>query len=238
MNKFNKIIKNEEGSMTLLWIGVLGGMMVLFLFVLNLSKVLAVKEQANTTSQQASFAATSVIYDNLSPSISSYDNYILSLNLDPLPKLLSEKIAEMESSIRSNPRYRDYSSNEISLEAMDRALTSELSGGFEPELLKNLLENALQSAVPTMISVARDTIAENKGNIDEAKIRLKDNRIYIRASNDFNATAYDKYIKGFRKKLFQESAGPEIGFLSSLSLGISDNWIPLGDEEITWEEND
>ncbi|MBS4175855.1 pilus assembly protein TadG-related protein [Bacillus sp. FJAT-49736] len=218
MRKLRKMVNNEKGNISLLMIAIMGGMLVLFVFILNLSKALAVKEQANTTAQQASLAATSVIYDHINTAIDLYDLHLLSLPLEPPPILLSMKVSEYKSSLAHNFKYRDYSANEINMEAIDLAIKSELSEGYDPLFLKGILESNLTGLVPSMISVAREVIKENHGNLEDAEMRFKDNRIYIKASNEYKATNYDKLLEGMHRKLFQESSGPEIDFLGELSI--------------------
>lgn len=224
-----RILNNEKGNMTLLMISILGCMLLLSVIILNFSKVLAVKEQADTTTQQASLAASSVIYDHIEESINEYDREAFLLN--PLRKPLSKKVEDWQRKLSRDSKYREYSENEINTEAIDLAIKEEFSSD-QSSLLRSILDNNLKELEPQMMSVAREVIQENKGKLDGAEMRFEHNRIYIKAANEFKATKYDTLLEGFHKKLYQESAGPEIDFLSELS--IWKNTISLEDGNIEW----
>lgn len=84
-------LQEERGNAALFMIGLLSIMMVLFVFVFNLSKIFAVKEEANTTAQQASLAATSVLYDQLDEAIEEYEKGLIG-TVDSYPESIGQKI--------------------------------------------------------------------------------------------------------------------------------------------------
>lgn len=219
--------------MTLLLIAIIGGMMILFVFVLNLSKVLAVKEQANTTAQQASLATTSVIYDHIWDSINRYEQTLIG-KVDQLPEPIAEKVNNRQVLMRNDPRYNDYSDNEIYIQAIDFTLKDELTSGVGRNQLKQILEEDLDKLRPEMINTAREIVDENNGNVVKSKIQIYGDRIHISASSDFTASTYDKFFKGFKEKLFQTSAGPKIDFLSELSIWKDETISLSSEEEVNW----
>ncbi|MBM7588266.1 hypothetical protein JOC86_004863 [Bacillus pakistanensis] len=209
-----RIFQNERGNIALFVIGILAIMMVLFVFILNLSKVFAVKEQANSTSQQASLAATAVLYDQIEVAIKKYEDETLPGLIDKHPKSIAEKIDEKIIELNSNPNYSDYSSNEISIEAVDIVLRDELSKGIGKEELAKTLEDEIeQNIIKSMTSEARQTILENNGNLQGATLTIDDGQVHVKASNTVEATSYDGFFNNFAEELFQTSAGPKIDFL-------------------------
>ena len=91
MNFSKNILKSEEGNAALFLLGLLSIMMVLFVFVVNLTQVLAVKERANTTAQQASLAATSVFYEEIWHSIDEYERTLIGVIENPTLNRLGRK---------------------------------------------------------------------------------------------------------------------------------------------------
>src|SRR4051794_38793137 len=95
-----KRIREEKGSITLLTLGLLGVMALLFAVLLNLVKVYAVKQQASTAAQQASLAATSEIYRVVTKAIQDTDNAGLlcpgpgGVGLNLWPKTIAEQIQD------------------------------------------------------------------------------------------------------------------------------------------------
>lgn len=225
-----KTLHNERGNAALFMIGILSVMMIMFVFILNLSKALAVKEQANTTAQQASLAATSVLYEEIWDSVEQYENDLIKKLLEGLdaesgisildlyPKTIEERVDERTLQIKSaNP---EESQNEARRKAVNQVISEEIQNGTWGYLLRDQLEKDLRfHIIPTMKDAARSTISENGGNITEAEMRIFDNeRVYVKASNDVESTSYGTFLKGIKKKLFQESAGPKIDFVRYLPI--------------------
>jgi hypothetical protein len=212
-----RILQNESGNIALFVIGILAIMMVLFVFILNLSKVFAVKEQANSTSQQASLAATAVLYDQIEVAIKRYEDETLPGLVEQHPKSIAEKIDEKIIELNSDPDYSDYSQNEISIEAIDFVLIDELRHGFGKKDLAEILEEEIeQDIIKSMTSEARQTILENEGNLQGATLKIEAGQVYVKASNTVEATSYDGFFNNFAEELFQTSAGPKIDFLEHI----------------------
>lgn len=224
------ILNNERGNAALFMIGLLAVMMIMFVFVLNLSKVLAVKEQAHTTAQQASLAATSILYEEIWDSIEEYENHLIKKLLEGLdpdagisildlyPKTIEERVDERTVEIQSaNP---EESQNEARRKAINQVVSEEIQYGTWGDMLRDQLDRDLRfHIIRDMKEAARETITENGGDKSEAEMRIFHNeRVYVRASNDVESTSYGKFFKGIQKKLFQESAGPKIDFVKFLPI--------------------
>ncbi|MGR3762513.1 TadE/TadG family type IV pilus assembly protein [Rossellomorea sp. NS-SX7] len=211
------LVRQERGNAALLMIGLLSIMMVLFIFVFNLTKIFAVKEEASTTAQQASLAATSVLYSQVDEVINEYEK-TLEGTIDKIPESIEMKIQKKEIELRSSSSYDDYSDNEIKLEAMDIVLTEELQRGVGKDKLHDMLNEELyQSTLKDMQAQAQTTIVQNNGNLTGAKLVIDDGQVFVRASNTVKGTSYKGFFTDLKEDLFQTAGGPKIDFLTDLS---------------------
>lgn len=210
------LVRQERGNAALLMIGLLSIMMVLFIFVFNLTKIFAVKEEASTTAQQASLAATSVLYSQVDEVINEYEK-TLEGTIDKIPESIEMKIQKKEIELRSSSSYDDYSDNEIKLEAMDIVLTEELQRGVGKDKLHDMLNEELyQSTLKDMQAQAQTTIVQNNGNLTGAKLVIDDGQVFVRASNTVKGTSYKGFFTDLKEDLFQTAGGPKIDFLTEL----------------------
>ncbi|MBS4210372.1 pilus assembly protein TadG-related protein [Bacillus sp. FJAT-50079] len=210
-------MKNESGNVIVFMLGLLSVMMILFVFVVNLTQVLAVKEKANTTAQQASLAATAVLYEEIWDSIDEYERTLTWDEDESQPETIAEKVEKQINQLRRNPAYSQDSDNEIKRRALNDVLTQELRSN--DQLATKLERDIRFFIIPSMKHVAAATISENDGSVSGAEMTLfKEGRIYVEASNSVKAASYKNYFLGVEKKLFQQSAGPKIDFSSQLSI--------------------
>jgi hypothetical protein len=212
--KVQQLLKNEQGNISLFILGMLGLMMILFVFVLNLGSALSVKEKSATTAQQASMSATSVVYEKVKKVIDEYEYDSLEGEVHAFFKDFDEKIADEKDALSHNGYYRDWSDNELKLEALDKVLAKALHDSkLRPKLHKLLLDADFESNV---IETARNAIRENGGRLEGATLTIKKDRIYVKAANEVKSTSYNGFMKGIKKKLYKESAGPKIDFLEDI----------------------
>jgi hypothetical protein len=214
--KVKETLENERGNIALFVIGILAVMMISFVFILNLSNVFAVKEQANTTTQQASIAATAVLYEELDGVIAEYENMIIGI-VDSYPETIAEKVDEKIIALNSDSDYSDYSANEISIAALDIVLIEELEHGIGKEELAMKLETEIeQDIIKKMKDAARQTIVDNGGNLEGASLEIKNGQVFVVASNTVETTSFKDIINHFSDELFQQSGGPKIDFLEHI----------------------
>ncbi|WP_201716823.1 Tad domain-containing protein [Rossellomorea arthrocnemi] len=215
--KVKACLQQEHGNAALFMIGLLSIMMVLFVFVFNLTQIFAVKEEANTTAQQASLAATSVLYDQLDEAIEKYEKSIIG-TVDSSPETIGQKIEKKEIQLRSDAGFNEYSENEIKLEAMDIVLTEELRHGLGKDKLDDIMgEEIYQRTLSDMVSQAKSTILENGGNLTDATLTIKNGQVFVHASNTMEGTAFKGFFQDIKEDLFQTSAGPKVDFIEELS---------------------
>ncbi|MFC4558649.1 Tad domain-containing protein [Virgibacillus kekensis] len=210
MEKF----KNEQGNIALFVLGMLGIMMVLFIFIVNMGFALTVKEDSATTVQQASMAASSVLYENVRNLIYNYEHDTLEGAVQAFFRDIEEKVDQKAEELSSNPTYHDWSANEIELEAFDIVLENELDRDIVRAKLMDILQ--YEDIEENVIDMAKQTISQNGGELAGAELAIHNNRIYVRASNEMESVSYDGFMEGIRKKIYQESAGPKIDFLEDI----------------------
>lgn len=210
-----KTLRNERGNITLFTVGSMIIVMLMFIFVINLAKVFAVKEQAHTSAQQASLAATAVLYDEIWTAIDKYEITIMGL-VDSYPKTIEQKVDER--TIALNNSHPDWSGNEAYVEAIDQVLIEEMNSGVGTEELRQALQNELNpSIIYSMKEQARQTILANGGTLTGAEMELfHDNRVYVKAANTMESIDYGSIFHSFKDDVYQTGAGPEINFLEEL----------------------
>ena len=244
-------LRNERGNITLFLLGMISIMFILFMVIINFAKVYAVKEKSFTTSQQASLAATAEFYERIWDVVAEFDD-IDEENLPPPPDddddddenppdvnpitkiKIKVKVGLKEDELRA--RYgSEKSENEIHIDAIDEVLAEELNTGLGKRRLRQVLTEQYESRIkPAVIDKARNVILANGGKLEQAEIALfHEDRIYIKAANEFQGQG--KYLDGFKEKVFQTGAGPEIGFISEL--GHNDETVFLSNDrggEVIW----
>ncbi|GAB3047726.1 hypothetical protein [Virgibacillus ainsalahensis] len=205
---------NEQGNIILFVLGMLSIIMILFVFVLNMGTALGVKEKSATTAKQASMAASSVLYEEVREVVYDYEDETLEGALQAFFEDIEEKVEDKASELSGTYTYNGWSANEIDLEAFDMVLNEELQTPVIREKLEELLMD--EDIETKVINKARQTITQNGGQLDGAELKIKDNRIHVKAANEFESTSYDGFMAGIQENIYQESAGPEIDFLEDV----------------------
>lgn len=212
--KWRQRFKNEDGNIALFVIGMLSIIMILLIFVVNLGGALATKEQSATTAQQASMAATSVLYEEVRRAVYEYEDDTLEGELLSFFEDIEEKVDERAAELSGSGSYADWTRNEVELEAFDQVLSEALDQDvLRSKLIEVLGEEDIETAV---IDKARQAILANDGVLEGAQLGINDNRIYVRAANEFESVSYDGFMEGLQENVYQESAGPTIDFLEDV----------------------
>lgn len=223
MNKwFAKIRKQENGSIAIFVAGLISIMMILFILVLNLGSVYAVKEKSATTAQQASLAATSAFYERVQEIVFSFDPFSYlpeevedTTILEPFFSL-NFKIQERANSFRTMPSYAGWSDNELWLEAFDDYVINDLFPvPFVGPALKQMLRLAPLENVAA--GKAREAVLQNGGTLEGARLIIEDSRIKVRAANKINSISFgDDLIDSITDNLYQQGGGPKIELLNHI----------------------
>lgn len=205
---------NEQGNIALFVLGMLSIMMILFIFVINMGFALTVKEDSATTVQQASMAASSVLYENVREVIYDYEDEALEGAVQAFFKDIEEKVDDKTNELAEKTAYNDWSSNEIELEAFDIVLKDELDKAVVRGKLMEVLQD--ENIEEKVINKAKQTILQNGGELTGAELAIRNNRIYIRAANEMESVSYDGFMEGVKENIYQDSAGPKINFLEDI----------------------
>lgn len=173
MNK----LKSEDGNMTILSISVMAFGLLMIVLFLNFTKFFAVFDRANTSAEQASLAATSVVYEEAMEVISTYEYKCGETeDGDPIYCPLRDVFNNVKNSVQaSNP---SYTTNQINREAINQLLISWLPREAD---LSRILRSKLISSGSRIQQVVREVITENKGKVTGTEIRYfnNDNRIEV-----------------------------------------------------------
>lgn len=215
MNQFQK----EDGNIALFVLGMLSIIMILLIFVVNLGGALATKEQSGTTVQQASMAASSVLYEEVRDVIYAYEDETLEGAVQAFFEDIEEMVDDRASEISGTGSYADWTANEIELEAFDHVLSEELNKDEVRNKLIELLED--EDIETNVINKTREAIVANDGVLEGAELRIEDERFYVRAANELESVSFDGFMEGIQESVFQESAGPKIDFLDTVWDGSS-----------------
>ncbi|PPA68652.1 Tad domain-containing protein [Jeotgalibacillus proteolyticus] len=216
MKKWKSIIQNQKGNTIIFVLGLTSVMMVMFVLVINLAGALVVKEQAASTAQQASLAATAELYSHLPQVIEDYESEIIGI-VDKYPESIQEKI-DKEIQRLAQGEMSGYTINEIQNKAMDNVLTDEITSGLGDDLLREKIEEELQYDWSLrMREIARQVILSNGGTLEGATITFfDDGQIRVKATHKADPVDYDGFFAGLSENLTKASAGPEIQFLKEL----------------------
>jgi Putative Flp pilus-assembly TadE/G-like len=223
------VTKNQKGNISLLVLGLMGVTMIMFLVVLSFSKVFAIKEKASTAAEQASYAATSVIYEVTMDSVKEYDESLPGKVEDVIDQTLQERIEEKKQDLLAyNPFL---SENEGKIQAINKVVSEELTtdGGFglglglgvRKELLNSILLNNLRSESTNqkIRSAVSDVILSNGGILEGTTVEYLDQfQIKVETSARYEALKYDELIPEDKRKLKQKAKGPEIDFMKELNV--------------------
>ncbi|WP_404406811.1 pilus assembly protein TadG-related protein [Jeotgalibacillus malaysiensis] len=211
-----KYLKEERGNITIFILGLMVILIALIMLVLNFSNALIAKEQANSAAQQASLAATAVLYERLDEAIEEYESEVVGI-VDSYPKSIEEKVEERTSELSSG-EMSGYSLNEIQNKALDQVMAEELSKGLGDDLLREKIEEEMEfSWSLDMREAAKNAILANGGTLDEAEITFfSDGQIVVSAAHDVEVTQYNDWFSGINENIKRQSAGPELAFVKEL----------------------
>lgn len=212
-----KYMNNERGSGVILTIFNLAIVGIMLILVLNIAMVFTKKEQTSIAAEQASLAATSVVYEEIDPVIQSHKKRVV-IGVDEFGneiirwEPLIDKVRERESAIRAS--HLLLSDNEVHIKAVNDVLISEIP---DDEDLPPKITSALNSAEFSIPTVIEDIIDENIGDKTEFKLinwGLDDkNRIEVTIETKFEAVDYNGIDYGGESDIPQRGIGPSISFI-------------------------
>lgn len=208
------LLNNERGSGIFITIFYMAFVGVVLILIINFAFIYNKKTQASNAAEQASLAATSVVYEKINYVVDTHvkviilgidENGISILKHEPL----IDKVNSRENTIRNaNP---SLSNNEIHIQAVNEVLLSEIP---DDAVLAGKITDALHSAKTVIGSVIGNTIHKNGGKTTDFEYYVNDHyQIEVIAKTEFEPSRYSNINFGEKKDIPQKGIGPKISFL-------------------------
>ncbi|WLR52596.1 Tad domain-containing protein [Bacillus tianshenii] len=206
-------IRNEKGNVTIFVLSVFFLLMIIVFFVLlNFAKVFIDKQQASNSADQASLAATKLIYDKTEEAIKDYDLYAILNPLDPYVPI-GPDISLKEQQLKG--MHPNWSKNEIRYAAIDDILTVELSSNVK---LQSFILAGLQSASSEMKGTVNRIITDNGATPAGTTIDMfAKERVEVKTSVRYETIKDEEgVIPHFEEQVFQIGKSREIDFVDNV----------------------
>lgn len=213
------VLKNERGHgmVYLLWIMVMS--IAIFVIVVNIAKVYAVKQQAATATQQAALAGTSILLEATIRGIENFDDYSDTLHPDwvaqrgmdskSVTALLDEKVTQLKQSGQAE--------DIAYIQAMNELLPSRIQ---TYGLLKTLIKTEIDASGTAFTDTVKQVIEANDGNLERSTVTLTtpEYRIEVIADVTYESVtdSATSYIKDIVKEIPQKGTGPSMTYLKGL----------------------
>lgn len=202
------VLKSQKGNAVILTIWTLSVLGLMIVIIMNIAKVYVVKEQASIAAEQASLAASAVVYDEVGKVIEHYENEDLFED-----ETLQEKVEKEEQRLQS--QNGNLSLNEAHIQAIDYVLLQVLR---QDEALREEIKGALERAGGDVQAVVSNIISKNGGKPSGTQIHYfnDDKRIEVVTSARFEAVKYKSMFTGSDSDVSQRGIGIEIPFVDEV----------------------
>ncbi len=215
-----KLIHNERGSglfFTMFYIMIFG---IALILILNIALVFMEKGQANIAAEQASLAATSVIYKEVIPIVNSHVKIIEVKDADGnIIEIIKEPLIDKFNIVKISigNANSELSHNEVDFLAANKVLIQEIP---DDEELSNKISGALSSAKSKISSVVERIIRDNGGKDSPTEYDWflnEHNRIEVLAKSEFEAVHHNGINFGSDNDISQRGEGPTISLFEIIS---------------------
>ncbi|WP_156289392.1 hypothetical protein [Oceanobacillus salinisoli] len=210
-----KSLDDERGNAAIYLIWLLGIVSIIFLIVINISKVYITGAQSSNATEQAAIAGTSVIVSETKTAIEKFDANPLSdlTRAHHNMKSMGDVIEDQKDS------YEDtgLSEDQAYIKALNHVLPEEIDA--HPLLENTIKEHFISVGLNNRIySTVTSIIEENHGNAADTQVILSDEdwRLEVESSVDYNSISDQKYIPEITEKIEGEGFGPTLEYLSRL----------------------
>lgn len=207
-------VKNENGHgmVYILWIMVMS--IVIFVIVVNIGKVYAVKQQAATATQQAALAGTSVLVEATVKGVEAFDASEAAVEQREAAdgKSVSELIDEEAEKNRQRGEAKDIAY----IHALNDVLPSRIE---RHEFLEETITNHIEGAIDRFKQVVREVIEDNGGNIERSTVIFSlDYRVEVQADATYEAITdhAENYMPKMSKEIPQKGSGPSLRYLQGI----------------------
>lgn len=123
-----KLLKEERGSVIIYFLGLLGLVAVLFLFLTNIGRAFVVNNHVANVAEQAAFAATAVYIERTNDVIEQYDEWLTSHPFFELWGL--EPVGELVEERHNHYRRSNYGENQAYIMALNDVLPTEINSRY------------------------------------------------------------------------------------------------------------
>ncbi len=131
-----KLLKEERGSVIIYFLGLLGLVAVLFLFLTNIGRAFVVNNHVANVAEQAAFAATAVYIERTNDVIEQYDEWLTSHPFFELWGL--EPVGELVEERHNYYRGSNYGENQAYIMALNDVLPDEINSRYR---FRNMMRN-------------------------------------------------------------------------------------------------
>lgn len=204
-----ELLNNERGSglyITMFYFVIVG---ITLILILNIVMIFLQKEQASNAAEQASFAATSAVYDKVNAVVKEHVK-IIHIGKTTIEEPLIEKVATAEQAIRASNS--NLSNNEIHIQAVNQVLLSEIPDDGN---LKEKINTAVNSV--DIQGILKKYIKSNHGKEEiTPDWDIVDYRIEVIAKSEFEAVHHNGIQYGSDDDIPQKGIGPKLSFLQAL----------------------
>lgn len=226
----NSIMRNERGNASIYLIWMIFVMGLMLILILNIGKIFLTNQQASIGVEQASLAATAIVFDAVREAVDDYDEYQENKfyqtaeegAIFPIERKLSYKIGKEEESLK----HSGYTNNEAAIKAIDHIVTSHLPG--EDDMLRSYVNHHLDGKKPAIRSEIASMLVQNDGETRNAKVTLfKEERgsyfghssfhIEVATTKTFKGTEFQSFFPPVTKDMDQIGIGPTIEFAKNLN---------------------
>ncbi|MFD2368588.1 pilus assembly protein TadG-related protein [Brevibacillus sp. GCM10020057] len=209
------LLRDERGNLTIFVLTIFFFMvLVVFTVLFNISAIFACKEAAANSAEQASLAATGILYDEVENAIHAYDLSIERL-IDPV--FIWPLVEEAMSSLQA--AHPDWAASEVRFAAIDQVLLAALP--VTPQL-EVYIWAGLDRASQKVPGVVSGILASNKSTLQGSSIKMFDgeDRIEVKTSVRYESQRFGlAFMPEHAEPIYQTGKSRPIGFVKATSWG-------------------
>ncbi|UFJ39239.1 hypothetical protein LOK74_14290 [Brevibacillus humidisoli] len=206
------LLREERGNITIFSMTIFYFMIfTLFVALFNFSTVFVDKQQAANTAQQATFAATKAVYEEIEDAIDRYDRSIARLE-DPV--FIWPLVQKEKAQLRS--RHTGWADSEIHYAAIDNVLSSMLPGNLE---LQAYVSAGLLASRAKVKQAVHTILAENGASQSDYTIKMftSDDRIEVKAAVEYESVTFGlEFMPSYEEQVYQTAQSRQVGFLDAV----------------------
>ncbi|SEU05332.1 Putative Flp pilus-assembly TadE/G-like [Salinibacillus kushneri] len=212
----NILIRDEKGNASIFLLWLLGIVALLFVIIINITKVFLVGSEASYTAQQAALAGSSVYIKESKAAIEEFDNHLaasIDFRLNHGGKSLGELVNDKQDAYEGT----GLSTDQAYIKALNDVLPSEISSHI---LLKNTFKDHLQNSYfsSSVFNAVQSIINDSeKTNPEDTSFVLSDSewRLEVKSSVTFKSIASERipFIKG---EIPANGHGPKLIYLENV----------------------